>query len=58
VTEDERQILIDITELKTAFVDAVDAIGARYESGGSHELTIAKTKIEEAAMWVAKDIMG
>lgn len=38
--------------------EAIETVASHYESGGSRELSLAKTKAEEAVMWAVKHITG
>lgn len=46
----EKKQISDVKNLGEVFLGTID------ELGSSHELSIAKTKIEEAVFWAVKDI--
>ncbi len=50
LTDDEKVAMKMIKDMGSHFVDAIDAVGS------SRELSLAKTKIEEAVMWAVKHI--
>jgi hypothetical protein len=50
LSEDEKALMVDVKDIGAAFLNIVDGIGA------SRELSLAKTKIEEAVMWAVKHI--
>lgn len=50
LTDDEKAQMQTVKDMGKAFHDYVSSIGA------SREISLAKTKIEEAVMWAVKDI--
>lgn len=52
LNEDEKKQMQDIKDMGLAFHVYLDAIGA------SREISLAKTKIEEAVMWAVKHVTG
>jgi len=50
LTDDEKAIMQKIKDDGLAFHDFIASIG------GSRELSVAKTKIEEAVMWAVKHV--
>ena len=50
LNEDEKAAVQDIKSIGLAFVRSCDAMG------NSRELSLAKTKMEEAVMWAVKHI--
>ena len=59
LTDDERCDMEKIKDMGLAFFDLCEAIGlhgAPDRAPGSRELSLAKTKIEEAVMWATKHI--
>lgn len=55
LSEDEKQQMVKIKDAGAAFLKIVDDIGFG-GGGGSRELSLAKTKIEEAVMWAVKHV--
>lgn len=52
LTEEDLQAMTAVKDLGFNFYEYVDNLGT------SRELSLAKTKIEEAVMWAIKDITG
>lgn len=52
LSETEKGQMMDVKDIGLAFHEFVDGIGQ------SRELSLAKTKIEEAVMWAVKHITG
>lgn len=50
LTEDEKAQMLKIKDLGLEFLEEISALG------NSRELSLAKTKIEEAVMWAVKHI--
>jgi hypothetical protein len=50
LSEDEKRIMREVKDFGLAFHNRIDSIGA------SRELSLAKTKIEEAVMWAVKHL--
>jgi hypothetical protein len=50
LSEEEKALMVDVKDIGAAFLNIVDGIGS------SRELSLAKTKIEEAVMWAVKHI--
>ena len=50
LTEDDKKAMVDVKDLGLAFHDYCDKLGQ------SRELSLAKTKVEEAVMWAVKHI--
>lgn len=50
LTDAEKQQMVDVKDLGAAFINKCGEIG------GSRELSIAVTKIEEAVMWAVKHV--
>jgi len=50
LTDSEKAAMVAIKDLGTLFVSSIEALGA------GRELSIAKTKVEEAVMWTVKAI--
>jgi hypothetical protein len=50
LSDEEKKLVVEIKDLGQAFLDRVNAIGA------SRELSIARTKAEEAIMWAVKHV--
>lgn len=50
LTDNEKAIMKDFKDKGVAFVEACDHLG------GSRELALAKTKMEEAVMWAVKHL--
>jgi hypothetical protein len=50
LTEEEKQQMKDIKDIGLAFIECFDALGS------SRELSLAKTKVEEAVMWAVKHV--
>jgi hypothetical protein len=50
LSEDEKRQMKAIKDHGLAFIELVDGIGA------SREMSLAKTKIEEAVMWAVKHV--
>jgi hypothetical protein len=50
LTDDEKQQMKAIKDHGLAFLELVDSVGA------SREMSLAKTKIEEAVMWAVKHV--
>jgi hypothetical protein len=59
ITDEEHADMQKVKDAGLAFFDLCDAIGlkgAPDRGPGSRELSLAKTKIEEAVMWATKHI--
>jgi hypothetical protein len=52
LTEDEKKAMVEIKDLGLALWNRIHAI----EAAGSRELSVAKTKVEEAVMWATKHL--
>jgi len=52
LSEEEKSDMETIKDLGLMFWEAVNSLG------NSREVSLAKTKIEEAVMWAVKDITG
>lgn len=52
LTEDEKKAMVEIKDLGLALWSRIHAIAA----DGSRELSVAKTKVEEAVMWATKHL--
>jgi hypothetical protein len=50
LSDEEKAQMLEVKDLGASFLNLVDRIG------GSWELSLAKTKIEEAVMWAVKHI--
>jgi hypothetical protein len=50
LTEEEKQQMKDIKDIGLAFIECFDVLGS------SRELSLAKTKVEEAVMWAVKHV--
>lgn len=50
LTDDEKQAMRAFKDMGVAFVEACDTLGS------SREISLAKTKMEEAVMWIVKEI--
>ena len=50
LTDDEKQQMLDLKDMGAAFLAKCDEIGS------SRELSLAKTKAEEAVMWSVKHV--
>jgi hypothetical protein len=50
LTEEEKAAMKDLKDQGLAFIEACDALG------NSRELSLAKTKMEEAVMWAVKHV--
>jgi hypothetical protein len=50
LTDEENQRMSNFKDMGLAFLNACD------EAGHSRELSLAKTKIEEAVMWAVKHV--
>lgn len=50
LTDDEKKNMVRVKLMGSDFLDLVDTLGT------SRELSLAKTRIEEAVMWAVKDI--
>lgn len=50
LSDKEKQDMVEIKDLGEAFLDKIDGLN------NSRELSIAKTKIEEAVMWAVKHV--
>lgn len=50
LSDAKKQDMVDIKDLGLAFLERIDALGS------GRELSLAKTKIEEAVMWAVKAI--
>ncbi len=57
LTDAEKIMMSDVKDLGLRFYSEIDEI-AEATDGNSRELSIAKTKIEEAVMWAVKHITG
>lgn len=50
---------IDMKAIKDAgadFIAIIDTVASHSDQGGSRELSLAKTKVEEAVMWAVKHV--
>lgn len=65
LSDDEKQAMQDIKDVGLRFYNLIDNIGMRWPApvapdaprgNGSRELSLAKTKVEEAVMWAVKHI--
>ena len=52
LTEDEKKLMVEVKDLGLALWNKIHAIDA----AGSRELSVAKTKVEEAVMWATKHL--
>jgi len=52
LTDAEKQLMLDVKDMGLGFWEVLNS------QGQSRELSLAKTKIEEAVMWAVKDITG
>jgi hypothetical protein len=52
LTEDEKKAMVEVKDLGLALWNRIHAI----EAAGSRELSVAKTKVEEAVMWATKHL--
>lgn len=52
LSEDEKAAMQKIKDMGLEFHDFVDSVGS------SREISVAKTKIEEAVMWAVKHVTG
>ena len=50
LSDEEKAMMVRMKDLGAEFLNLCD------EAGGSRELSIAKTKIEEAVMWAVKHV--
>jgi len=50
LSDAEKQDMLDLKDLGAAFLAKCDAVGS------SREMSLAKTKIEEAVMWAVKHV--
>lgn len=50
LTDEEKQRMVEMKDLGAAFLTLCDS------TGQSRELSLAKTKIEEAVMWAVKHV--
>ena len=50
LSDAEKQDMVDIKDMGLAFLQRVEALG------NSRELSLARTKIEEAVMWAVKHV--
>lgn len=50
LSEEEKKLMVEVKDLGQAFLDKIASIG------GSRELSLARTKAEEAVMWAVKHI--
>lgn len=50
LTDSEKAVMVEMKDLGAAFLNLCDSVGT------SRELSIAKTKIEEAVMWAVKHV--
>lgn len=57
LTDDEKEQMLNVKDLGLEFFEYIDVIELK-AGGGTRELALAKTKIEEAVMWAVKHITG
>jgi len=50
LSDEEKQQMQDIKDMGQAFIEYLDRVG------GSRELSLGKTKMEEAVMWACKHV--
>jgi hypothetical protein len=50
LNDEEKSQMVDVKNIGLSFVEMCDGIGS------SRELSLAKTKVEEAVMWAVKHI--
>lgn len=50
LSDAEKAQMLELKDLGAAFINTCDSVG------GSRELSIAKTKMEEAVMWAVKHV--
>lgn len=50
LSDAEKQSMVEIKDLGADFLRLIDSIG------GSRELSLAKTRVEEAVMWAVKHV--
>jgi hypothetical protein len=55
LTEEEKKQMSDFKDMGLAFIEYCDQI-ALARGGSSRELSLAKTKVEEAVMWAVKHV--
>lgn len=56
LSDAEKELMRRIKDSGLAFITLLGEVGGRHETGSSRELSIAKTKIEEAVMWAVRDL--
>jgi hypothetical protein len=56
LSDSEKELMRGIKDAGLAFITLLGEVGGRHETGSSRELSIAKTKIEEAVMWAVRDL--
>jgi len=54
LSDAEKQLMQEVKDMALAFHNLIESIAVR--DGGTRELSIAKTKIEEACMWAVKHL--
>jgi hypothetical protein len=54
LTDQEKQLMMDVKDKALEFYQLIEMI--ENTRGPSRELSVAKTKIEEATMWATKDL--
>jgi hypothetical protein len=50
LSDDEKALMVKIKDLGAEFLNVIEGVGS------SRELSLAKTKIEEAVMWAVKHV--
>jgi hypothetical protein len=57
LSDSEKALMLSIKDAGQGFLELLEAVAAQTRGfGGSRELSIAKTKIEEAVMWAVKHV--